>query len=651
MAINPKHMKKRYFVLKGTNLFYFKGEASGGSNTPVGSPLSVVPLEFSLLEVEGQPTETASGKPLFAINLKVSPEFWPRSKHKTYLLGLKSQEAQMAWASALREASIPRPNLVQSITEMGLMEAVMAQQENVIRIHHLKTPTFSPKPAQPAGRVSEFFAQPFRPRASQAAMAAAPQRHTSIFGAGGGSDFKPGNVRLSLSQDSMSSCPEDGIHVKHAAPPKPPLPLPRSPSASAPPSPPPPPVPVMPSAPKPPPPPMMPQAQRQSAGPLVKPSADALQAEIERRKSRTSGVSAPPPPKPAEQSSSSGKGLSSKLHGMFKKTNSSNQDGMPAVPTPRAPSPAPAVPPAPAPRSMPPPPPPPAAGPPHPVSRPASGIGGGLVKPSSDALQAEIARRASRKSESQPAQAQSQSQARHHAPVQTPKRVLSRGGSFGGGCGNTQPVVPQTQDFSSELQNALQNSLKRRASKDSLQTPAAGHGQQQSHGPPASPRQLQRSPSSNGYTPPSPPPPAYDYKSTQDADQNNAFYTPHVPSLPISHGQTPGGILGITSDASQKVAAASSSPTSTLAMHQEQSPSPQSKSPAKNFMERLNEMNKKSQATVAKTSPPSRVGDIVIGKQPWQQRAAAQNDGSQRKSSSPADLLGIPSNRDSGVWR
>lgn len=191
-------------------------------------------------------------------------------------------------------------------------------------------------------------------------MAAAPQRHTSIFGAGGGSDFKPGNVRLSLSQDSMSSCPEDGIHVKHAAPPKPPLPLPRSPSASAPPSPPPPPVPVMPSAPKPPPPPMMPQAQRQSAGPLVKPSADALQAEIERRKSRTSGnansplvpfmealtssslhidamraikevacpyvgVSAPPPPKPAEQSSSSGKGLSSKLHGMFKKTNSSNQ--------------------------------------------------------------------------------------------------------------------------------------------------------------------------------------------------------------------------------------------------------------------------------------------------------------------------------------
>lgn len=186
-------------------------------------------------------------------------------------------------------------------------------------------------------------------------------------------------------------------------------------------------------------------------------------------------------------------------------------DGMPAVPTPRAPSPAPAVPPAPAPRSMPPPPPPPAAGPPHPVSRPASGIGGGLVKPSSDALQAEIARRASRKSgrkhlalvirqeylqalrfpvdhddtdscpglfhrpESQPAQAQSQSQARHHAPVQTPKRVLSRGGSFGGGCGNTQPVVPQTQDFSSELQNALQNSLKRRASKDSLQTPAAGN--------------------------------------------------------------------------------------------------------------------------------------------------------------------------------
>lgn len=86
-------------------------------------------------------------------------------------------------------------------------------------------------------------------------------------------------------------------------------------------------------------------------------------------------------------------------------------------------------------------------------------------------------------------------------------------------------------------------------------------------------------------------------------------------------------------------------------MHQEQSPSPQSKSPAKNFMERLNEMNKKSQATAAKTSPPSRVGDIVIGKQPWQQRAAAQNDGSQRKSSSPADLLGIPSNRDSGVWR
>eukprot|EP00873_Tetraselmis_striata_P022546 jgi/Tetstr1/442810/TSEL_030894.t1 len=571
MAINPKHMKKRYFVLKGTNLFYFKGEASGGNNTPVGSPLSVVPLEFSLLEVEGQPTETASGKPLFAINLKVSPEFWPRSKHKTYLLGLKSQEAQMAWASALREASIPRPNLVQSITEMGLMEAVMAQQENVIRIHHLKTPTFSPKPAQPAGRVSEFFAQPFRPRASQAAMAAAPQRHTSIFGAGGGSDFKPGNMPCKLKSNEGRAVPAVSLRHHH--------------------------------------------------------------------------------PKPAEQSSSSGKGLSSKLHGMFKKTNSSNQDGMPAVPTPRAPSPAPAVPPAPAPRSMPPPPPPPAAGPPHPVSRPASGIGGGLVKPSSDALQAEIARRASRKSESQPAQAQSQSQARHHAPVQTPKRVLSRGGSFGGGCGNTQPVVPQTQDFSSELQNALQSSLKRRASKDSLQTPAAGHGQQQSHGPPASPRQLQRSPSSNGYTPPSPPPPAYDYKSTQDADQNNAFYTPHVPSLPISHGQTPGGILGITSDASQKVAAASSSPTSTLAMHQEQSPSPQSKSPAKNFMERLNEMNKKSQATVAKTSPPSRVGDIVIGKQPWQQRAAAQNDGSQRKSSSPADLLGIPSNRDSGVWR
>mmetsp|Transcript_35029 Transcript_35029/g.88268 ORF Transcript_35029/g.88268 Transcript_35029/m.88268 type:complete len:187 (-) Transcript_35029:1729-2289(-) len=111
MAINPKHMKKRYFVLKGTNLFYFKGEASGGSNTPVGSPLSVVPLEFSLLEVEGQPTETASGKPLFAINLKVSPEFWPRSKHKTYLLGLKSQEAQVLCGSVLTRGCVTRSNL------------------------------------------------------------------------------------------------------------------------------------------------------------------------------------------------------------------------------------------------------------------------------------------------------------------------------------------------------------------------------------------------------------------------------------------------------------------------------------------------------------------------------------------------------------
>lgn len=58
------------------------------------------------------------------------------------------------------------------------MEAVMAQQENVIRIHHLKTPTFSPKPAQPAGRVSEFFAQPFRPRVGAHDV---PTAHDAIF--------------------------------------------------------------------------------------------------------------------------------------------------------------------------------------------------------------------------------------------------------------------------------------------------------------------------------------------------------------------------------------------------------------------------------------------------------------------------------------
>jgi hypothetical protein len=84
------------YTAQGSNLFYFKAEAAGGTNTPAGSPLSVIPLEFSLLEAEGQPTETASGKPMFALSLKVSPEFWPRSKHKSYLFGLKSQEAQVS---------------------------------------------------------------------------------------------------------------------------------------------------------------------------------------------------------------------------------------------------------------------------------------------------------------------------------------------------------------------------------------------------------------------------------------------------------------------------------------------------------------------------------------------------------------------------
>lgn len=96
----PARVSIRLHSSQETTLFYFKGETSEGSSIPNGNPLGVIPLEFAMIRDQGQMDIGCMPGDGYSILVQISPEFWSRTKHHSYLLGVPSKEAQVSLTRA-----------------------------------------------------------------------------------------------------------------------------------------------------------------------------------------------------------------------------------------------------------------------------------------------------------------------------------------------------------------------------------------------------------------------------------------------------------------------------------------------------------------------------------------------------------------------
>ncbi|KAL4458474.1 hypothetical protein ABPG75_013339 [Micractinium tetrahymenae] len=118
--------QRRFFVLKGGFLFYFKGRTDPQHASKLHG---VIPLESAKIETELPPSAAGSRRPeggshVITITLHSSHAF--SCKHPFYVLSAPSQEVQMAWVNAMWQAAIPRADLIQQLSAAGKLADVLA---------------------------------------------------------------------------------------------------------------------------------------------------------------------------------------------------------------------------------------------------------------------------------------------------------------------------------------------------------------------------------------------------------------------------------------------------------------------------------------------------------------------------------------------
>ncbi|KAL4859323.1 Sesquipedalian-1 [Chlorella vulgaris] len=118
--------KQRYFVLKGSYLFYFPTRKNILRAKRVHG---VIPLESAKIETE-LPPALSGAKPGpkggFPITITLNSAHAFACQHPFYVLMAPSQEVQTAWCNALWQAAIPRADLVHHLGHAGMMASVLA---------------------------------------------------------------------------------------------------------------------------------------------------------------------------------------------------------------------------------------------------------------------------------------------------------------------------------------------------------------------------------------------------------------------------------------------------------------------------------------------------------------------------------------------
>lgn len=122
--------QRRFFVLKGNFLFYFKGRRQSHLSKRLHC---VIPLENAKIETELPDDAAMHGmSPGWVITITLHSTHAFTCKHPFYVLSAPSEEVQMAWVNAMFQAAIPRADLIQHLVAAGkLPEALAAYSSSI----------------------------------------------------------------------------------------------------------------------------------------------------------------------------------------------------------------------------------------------------------------------------------------------------------------------------------------------------------------------------------------------------------------------------------------------------------------------------------------------------------------------------------------
>ncbi|KAK9866435.1 hypothetical protein WJX84_000176 [Apatococcus fuscideae] len=118
-----KGWSKRFFVLKGGNLFYFRLKSDK-------VPCGVLPLENARVALETLEAPSALSKPKrpfrrFLLAIQVGPELTKKVKRPSVLLAPETSEEQGAWALMLWQATLPHAELLSELQAAGRLQALL----------------------------------------------------------------------------------------------------------------------------------------------------------------------------------------------------------------------------------------------------------------------------------------------------------------------------------------------------------------------------------------------------------------------------------------------------------------------------------------------------------------------------------------------
>ncbi|KAK9811470.1 hypothetical protein WJX72_004451 [[Myrmecia] bisecta] len=107
---------KRYFILKGSNLFYFKNEKKASAG-------GVIPLEGAQILLASDPDPHTSHRHL--LRVKTSTIYRGVAKRTIYILCAKNVKVQAAWGTILQHASIPRTDMLAQLHQAGRLPQML----------------------------------------------------------------------------------------------------------------------------------------------------------------------------------------------------------------------------------------------------------------------------------------------------------------------------------------------------------------------------------------------------------------------------------------------------------------------------------------------------------------------------------------------